>query len=64
MSDRMLRASEVTTATGLSRPTLWRRAKAGEFPAPRQLGGGLVGWLESEVNEWLQTRPVATGADR
>ena len=37
-SDPMLRPREVMARTGLSRTTLWRRVRAGTFPAPTQLG--------------------------
>jgi prophage regulatory protein len=33
---------------------LLRRVAAGEFPKPITLGSGrAVGWIESEVQEWL-----------
>ena len=34
-------------------------------PARRALGGGLVGWLESEIDQWIAGRePVAGGLNR
>jgi len=41
---------------GLSDPTVWRKEKRGEFPKRLRLGAGAVGWLESEVNAWLEER--------
>lgn len=58
MSERLLRQDEVEHLTGLSRTTIWRRERKGEFPARRQIGGGIVAWLSSEVNEWITTRPT------
>ena len=33
-----------------------RLEKAGTFPRRVQLGAGRVGWLESEVEDWLKAR--------
>lgn len=66
MTDRILRQSEVLAITGLGRTTLWRLEKRGEFPARRRITGNIVGWLASEVEEWIRSRPVApdvAGAD-
>lgn len=54
--ERVLRVDEVVERTGLSQPTIRRREIAGDFPSRRKLGPQAVGWLESEVNEWLQNR--------
>ena len=57
--ERMLRLPKVVERTGLSTTTLWRRERAGEFPKRRRLGPNSVGWMESEVNEWLRSLPLA-----
>ena len=36
-----------------------RLEKAGKFPKRIQLGSNRVGWLESEVLEWLQEKLAA-----
>ncbi|BBB66546.1 hypothetical protein UNDYM_2293 [Undibacterium sp. YM2] len=30
------------------------------FPKPIRLGGKAVGWIEAEVDSWLESRPRAT----
>ena len=60
MSDRMLRPLEVMARTGLSRTTIWRKVRAGEFPAPTALSRNAIGWPASAVAEWLATRPRRT----
>ena len=55
--DQMLRAPEVMACTGLSRTTIWRRVRAGTFPAPVQLGENSIGWPASEITAWLEERP-------
>lgn len=58
----MLRFSDVIERTGLSRTTIWRKVRAGTFPAPVQLGLNSVGWPESEVDTWVSERPRVTYA--
>ncbi len=60
MNDQMLRAPAVMARTGLSRTTIWRRVRAGTFPAPTELGENSVGWPASEITVWLETRPRRT----
>ena len=56
--ERVIRRKELTEMVGISSTQCWRLEKAGLFPARRQISPGLVGWLESEVIEYLRTRPV------
>src|SRR5262249_53376442 len=56
--DRFLRGHEVLTRTGLSRTTIWRLERFGNFPARRRLSPNTVGWRESEVEEWIASRDV------
>jgi len=55
---RFLRIDEVIDKVGLSRPTIWRLERAGEFPRRRQLGRNSVGWVEDEIEQWMQSRVV------
>lgn len=57
----IIRVNDVLSLTGLkSRTTLWRRLRAGKFPEPVDLGGGQIGWIESDVQEWIASRPRRT----
>ncbi len=60
MENQMLCAPEVMARTGLSRVTIWRRVRAGTFPAPIQLGENSIGWPASEITAWLASRPRRT----
>ena len=53
-----LRLPRVQTLTGLSRSTLWRMVKEGTFPKPLRLGKKAIGWRESDILNWLETRPT------
>jgi prophage regulatory protein len=53
MTDRICRFDEVKRITGLSRSTIYLRIAEKTFPKPFPLGGRAVGWLESEISEWI-----------
>ena len=61
---RMLRFVDVIACTGLSRTTIWRRVKAGTFPAPLSLGDNSCGWPENLIIDWIESRPVVTYANQ
>lgn len=58
MIDRMLRKKDVLAATGWSHATLDRQERAGNFPQRRWLGPNSVGWLESEIKAWQESRQL------
>ena len=60
MTHTILRLPAVKTQTGLSRSTIYLRVSQGVFPRPVSLGGRAVGWLEAEIQEWLQRRIEAS----
>lgn len=53
MTHKILRLPAVKACTGLSRSTIYLRISEGRFPKPVSLGGRAVGWIEAEVNDWL-----------
>lgn len=56
---RILRRAEVTMRTGLSNTSIYREIQAGRFPKPVALGRRAVGWIESELDQWLEARSRA-----
>jgi prophage regulatory protein len=56
MAKMILRLPMVKTRTGLSRSTIYLRVATGSFPRPVSLGARAVGWLESDVEEWISHR--------
>jgi prophage regulatory protein len=55
--NRIVREREVRALTGLSRTSRWRMEKIGQFPLRRRLGKQAVGWLVSDIDAWLASRP-------
>lgn len=52
---KILRIKQVIDKTGLCRSAIYAKAKTGQFPSPIKLGNGRSsGWLEHEVDLWLQ----------
>lgn len=56
MANQVLRLPEVIQITGLSRSTIYREMSIGRFPTRIYLGARCVGWLSSEIAEWVELR--------
>ncbi|MEE9304119.1 MAG: AlpA family phage regulatory protein [Thiotrichaceae bacterium] len=55
MSDQFIPLPEVQKITGgKSRSTIYRWSRTGIFPKPRKTGPNSIGWLKSEIDEWLK----------
>ena len=55
-NERALRLRQVSELTGLGRWMIYQMQAEGRFPQRIRLGERAVGWLESEVRDWLSTR--------
>lgn len=60
MSNKILRLPEVKIKTGLSRSTIYLRMTKGTFPQTISLGERAIGWLDSDVEQWLDERIAAS----
>ena len=63
-SPAILGASAVLALIGLSRTSLWRRVRDGDFPAPVRLVGHAsraVGWRRVDVERWLEALAEGVG---
>jgi prophage regulatory protein len=56
--DRLLDVQEVMVRTTLSRNTIAELEHAGAFPRRRRVTPNRVAWLESEIDEWIASRPA------
>ena len=50
---RIVRLKEVVRMVGLSRSTVYSYLSEGKFPKPRSLGPRSVGWLDTEIHDWI-----------
>lgn len=53
---RIIRLKEVIDYTGLGRSTIYKYISEGSFPKSVSLGDRAVGWVESEVHDWILAR--------
>lgn len=56
MSKAILRLPVVMTRTGLSRSSIYLLMSKGQFPKQVSLGERAVGWLESDIDRWVESR--------
>jgi len=50
---RIMRLKEVIEKTGLARSTIYNLISQGKFPKQIELGARSVGWVDTEIEEWL-----------
>ena len=60
-ADRLLRRQEVERRCQLSRSTIYRLMRAGQFPEPIRIGPRAVRWSQQEIDAYLAGCPRATG---
>ena len=56
MAKSILRLPEVKIRVGLSRSTIYLRIEEGSFPKSISLGARAVGWLETDIENWIGER--------
>jgi prophage regulatory protein len=52
----ILRLETVQRILALSRSAIYARRAAGDFPPALQLGPRAIGWLQSDIDTWLESR--------
>ena len=53
---KIVKINAVKQQTHLSVASIYRLAKQGDFPKPIKLGVKASGWLQSEIDDWIQSR--------
>ena len=62
MARTILRIAQVRARTGLGRTSIYEAVKNGTFPRPVNIGPRAVGWIDTAVDEWIDSRPLTGGA--
>lgn len=62
MNKKILRLRATQDWTGLSRSTIYLMMRVGTFPKNILIGARAVGWLEADVQAWIDSRISATNA--
>jgi prophage regulatory protein len=60
-NETLLTVEEVAAATRLSKPTIYKLVKRGEFPRQLRLCANKVAWLQREIDGWIASRAEARG---
>ena len=60
MESRILRVQEVLDRIGVSKATLYRMVKRGDFPKQCSLGRRAVGWHSQDVDAWFARQRTAS----
>lgn len=63
MTQKILKLPDVMEATALSRSSIYAFIKENAFPKPVPLGARAVGWIETEITEWIGQRAEMRGAE-
>ena len=58
----ILRLPGVMDRTGLARSSIYFKIREGTFPRPVSLGQRAVGWLASDIENWIENRVAASRA--
>jgi len=61
---KIIRLPEVVKSTGLARSTIYKMIAAHNFPAQIPLGSKSVGWLEADIQNWIQDKIPLSQTDQ
>ena len=56
MVPRILRRQLVESQTGLSRSKIYDLITRDEFPRPIKIGARAVGWVEADIEAWINAK--------
>ena len=61
MTTIIIRLPEVIAKTGLSRSTIYFQISKGNFPKGVPIGDHARGWLNHEIDAWIEARAALRG---
>lgn len=53
---RIMRLEEVMSVTGFRRSSVYKYMAIGAFPKPVSLSDKAVGWVSTEIDDWIKAR--------
>ena len=60
---RILSARQVSELTSLSIPQIRRMASAGTMPRPVRISGSRVGWVQHDIEAWIEAAAEARNTE-
>lgn len=62
LSISLVRTKQLCAELGISRTTLWRLVKSGDFPAPIQIGKNSIAWRRQVISDYLDSKQPSEAA--
>jgi prophage regulatory protein len=59
-ASRIVSIIETQSKSSLGRSSIYKGIKDGTFPKPIRLGARRIGFLEAEIDQWIETRIKAS----
>lgn len=56
---QLLKMKDVIRVTGLSWANIYKLISEEQFPASYKLSTRRVGWKKTEIDQWIDTRPIS-----
>lgn len=56
MTGNLINLNEVTKKLSIHKSTIYRLLKNDDFPKQIKLGGKIVRWRESDIDEWIERK--------
>lgn len=53
MNMKLMRLADVVEKCKISKTTIWRKVKSGDFPKAKVIGG-LSFWYEKDIEDWIE----------
>ena len=63
MAHRILRLPAVMDVTGLGRSTVYLKMAEGQFPKSFKITERSCGWLEADIQNWIETKVLESKND-
>ena len=64
MSQKILKLPDVMQRCALSRSSIYAFMAENRFPKPCSLGERAVGWIESEIHDWISQKAESRGVKK
>lgn len=64
MGYRILRLPEVKERTGLKKTAIFEHVRRGDFPAPIKITEKAIGWIEQDIDDFIERRIEASRQGR
>ena len=61
--DTLISRTAVEKWVGLTRSSIYVGMREGRFPLPLKVGPKAVRWRSSDIEAWIDSRPLATGRE-